>query len=596
MAVPERSVTRASRFLLVVLLAVGLAGCGVSASNSPIDEGDAAAGGTTVTDTEIPPLPSPNTAGTADRLVEDFLMAASGGGPAASEQVKPFLTDTAKAAWPRGQVNPESPSLTIIRTIHGPTVGAPVNGRTPVTVAYQEVGTLRDQGRIEELADLSTVGTMLFWVVREAPTSTNLRVDEISGEPPGLFLSDKALMKYYRIQPIYFWDQAYTALVPDVRYVPLTITPDSRATTVVRWLVAGPSSWLGGAPQRLPPYVTGDPVQSDNGTLVVKLSPQAADPEPDGLRRLMLQLQWSLRTPNNPRPPVALSIDGTMHEVATSEQEYLQSNLGTAFDQAPQRYDITAADPKVVPVPEGPTATAVLGAPENANVVSAAIGGGGTVAAFVRTSGNSRRLQIVREGVGGPLNPPLQSPLLGRPVFVPGATEVLLIATGGQFGKLYRVSTVDASVADVTPRPLTGVTAVSVSPDGRRVALIAGGQAYVSSLSVANGSVAVGSSPRPILANQLTSTALVWTDETWLLVAGTSSGAPAMWRVTADSVVAENVSGSLLGLRVDDLVAYPKGPGPGSSEVLATTQSGIVYTYFRQLTPPEQSIRFFGTP
>ncbi len=130
----------------------------------------------------------------------------------------------------------------------------------------------------------------------------------------------------------------------------------------------------------------------------------------------------------------------------------------------------------------------------------------------------------------------------------------------------------------MTPRNFSGVSAVSVSPDGRRVALIAGGQAYVSSLSLANGSVTVGSTPRPILANQLTpATAVAWTEEAWLYVAGTSGGAPAMWHVTADSVVAENLSESLRGLRVDDLVAYPKGPGSGSAEVLAIHTVGHLH-------------------
>ncbi len=215
---------------------------------------------------------------------------------------------------------------------------------------------------------------------------------------------------------------------------------------------------------------------------------------------------------------------------------------------------------------------------------------------MVRAIGNGRRLQIVREGVSGPLSPNLpQSSLLSRPVFVPEA-DVLLIATGGQFGKLYRVSTADGSAADVTPRNFSAVSAVSVSPDGRRVALIAGGQAYVSSLNVGNNTVTIGSNPRPILANQLTpATAVAWTDEAWLLVAGTSSGAPAMWRVTVDSVVAENVSESLKGLPVLELVAYPNVSGTGSADVLAYTPS-VIYTYRRLLTPPEQPVNFFGTP
>jgi len=593
--VPERPVSAASSArrwmapLVALLLAVGLAGCGVGASNSPVDEGDAVSGGSTGTDIEKKDPPSPDAAGSAEDLVQKFLMAASGGLVSASEQVKSFMTDKARSNW-RGPANPDNPVITIVRTVGAPITGAVVNGRTPVTVDYQQVGTLTDQGRIDELADLTTTRSMVFWVVADG---SKPRVDEMSGTPDGLILSDQALTTYYRIQPIYFWDESASALIPDLRYVPLTITSDQRATRVVQWIVAGPSRWLAGARQ-LPPGTSSEPVVNDNGTLVVKLSSQAATDGPDGLGRLMFQLQWSLRTTTTPR--IRLSIDDAIQPGAANELEYLQYNFSNTYSAPPQRFDIDAGLKVVAPTGLAP---AVLAAPENANVVWAAIGHGGTVAAFVRTSGNVRRLQIVHEGVSGRIdaNVPATS-TLGRPVFVPGTGDMLLIATGGPFGKLWRVSTADGSAADVTPFNLSGVSAVSVSPDGRRVALIAGGQAYVSSLSFANNTVTVGSSPRPILANLLTpATAVAWTEEAWLYVTGTSGGAPAMWHVTADSVVAENVSESLRGTGVQDLIAYPRGPNGGTIDVLAYTPSGTIYTYFRQLTPPEQPLRapFFGS-
>ncbi len=395
----ERVVSRGSRFLLAVLLAVGLGGCGVAASDSPVDEGDAVAGGSTTTDSEIKPPPVPN-AGTAGRLVEDFLMTASGGLAVANDRAKAFLTDKARQTW-RDPENKENPSLTIVRVLGGPTTGAAVNLRTPVTVEYQVVGTLGVEGFINELRDLTavgTVGTMVFWVVAE--NETNLRVDEISGPPLGLMLSDQALKEYYRPQPIYFWDQAGNSLVPDLRYVPLTITAPQRANQLLRWLVAGPSPWLSGGVQRMPQYITSDPPQSDNGTLVVKLSSEAAGGGPVGLSRLRFQLQWSLSTPQ-----VALSIDDIIQPADAPETEYLQHNISRVYDSAPQRYDINAE--KVVPVPEGMQGPAVLAMPENANVVSAAVGHGGEVAAFVRTIGNSRRLHIVREGMPGRFEPNL---------------------------------------------------------------------------------------------------------------------------------------------------------------------------------------------
>ncbi len=232
-----------------------------------------------------------------------------------------------------------------------------------MTVVYQTVGTLADQGFIGgELGDLTAVGTMVFWVVTEGPSSSKLRVDEISGEPPGLILSDDALENYYRPQPIYFWDLAGQALVPDLRYVPLTITAPLRANRLLRWLVAGPSPWLGSSVQPLPQYVTSEAVPPDNDALVVKLTTQAAGDEPERLRRLKFQLQWSLRT-SSTAPRVEFSIDEANRPVPASDSEHLQFNISNAYDHEPQLYDIV--DQKVVVVPGGAAAPPVLTAPEN---------------------------------------------------------------------------------------------------------------------------------------------------------------------------------------------------------------------------------------
>ncbi len=110
---------------MALLLTVGLTGCGVSASDSPVDQGEAAAGSTNASGTEIKTPPSPNAAGTAESLVEYFLMAASGGLAAANDRAKEFLTDNALAEW-RDPENKENPSLTIVRVVGQPTSGAPV--------------------------------------------------------------------------------------------------------------------------------------------------------------------------------------------------------------------------------------------------------------------------------------------------------------------------------------------------------------------------------------------------------------------------------------------------------------------------------------
>jgi hypothetical protein len=183
---------------------------------------------------------------------------------------------------------------------------------------------------------------------------------------------------------------------------------------------------------------------------------------------------------------------------------------------------------------------------------------------------------------------------MGRPSFVPG-TDVVLVPTGAADGRLMAVSIVDGSATDVTGT-LPGVSSVSVSPDGRRVAFIAGEQVYVSSLTVSNNSVTVGSTPRPILAGQLEATAVAWTSESWLVVGGTAGGAPALWHVSADSVVARNYSSNMGGLDVLDLIWIPLWTSESEAvDVLAVTSSGVYrFRGLRFAQEPALANPFYG--
>ncbi len=581
--------------VLAVVLMLGLTACGISAQSDPVDEGDAVVGGSTVTDTDMRPPPDPNSAVSNEDLVRDFLMAAAGGGASANDQVKKYLTQNALDRW-RAPDQADNPPLTIVRIVGGPTTGVAVGLRTPVTVDLQVVGQMTDQGRVDELADL-TQSRVTFWVVRDEQNQTNRRIDEIGGAPPGLLLSDEALTNFYRIQPVYFWDQGYTTLVPDPRYLPLTIKPDQRARRLLDWLAAGPSALLVGGVQRLPAgtTVTDNVVTRDDGKLQVKLSAQAAGGgDPNVLRRLLFELQWTLSV-NGSTPRLELYIDDKLVTVPASDVEFFDQNHSYSYKGPAQRFNITQ-ERKVVALPVGIPAAPVISAPENADVYLAAVGNDQKIAAYVRIDGAGRRyLQIVRDGAPGHVDAHVpRSDSLGRPAFVPGLPDVVLIPTGGPDGRLMAVSAKDGTYTNVT-RNIAGVTSATVSPDGRRIAFVADDQAYVSSLIVANNTVTVGSNARPILAGQLAASAITWTSESWLYVAGTAGGAPAMWKVTADGVVAQNLSANMGGLEVRDLVAYPQWLVRGSGDVLALTPRGV-YT-FQTLFTQETSLQspFFGS-
>jgi hypothetical protein len=178
-------------------------------------------------------------------------------------------------------------------------------------------------------------------------------------------------------------------------------------------------------------------------------------------------------------------------------------------------------------------------------------------------------------------------------------TDAVLVPTGGTSGRLLVVSTVDGAYTEVPA--LTGVTSAAVSPDGRRVAVVAGGEVFVSSVVVNSNGVTVATAQRQLLAGRLTARAVTWTSESWLLVAGTSGSNQSLWRVGADGVLAEDLSGSLLGLSVQDLVCYPRWTGAprwatrGFVDALAVTPAGV-YSFRSRFDPEEGAVKpFFGT-
>jgi len=583
--------------LVLLVVALGLGGCGVSATDGPVDIGDPAAGrpGTVGNEPLVPPGPEEALQPVA--LVRDFLKASAGGGAQANDRVKQYLNEVALEGW-TDPTNVAEPALLVVRVVGDPSMGVQIGDRVPVTVQYQQVGMLTDRGRVDELANLPTQ-SMTFWVT--ADDQLGLRINEIEGWPVGqLLLSQDGLTEFYRMQPIYFWDRDYKTLVPDLRYVPRTITREGRADRQLAWLVDEPSPWLSGVVQSLPAGTTKEEtvVPDEDGTLQVRLTAAVPPGDDQAAKRLMFQLLWSLADGES-IPEIGLYVDGQFVDVTFSDDEF-RSYLNTwSYRGQPERYDIVEG---VVQPIAGTPPRNELSVPANASVVSAAIRRDpAAAAAFVTEDEFGRRtLQLVTNGESRPID--LQLPAnseLGRPFFVPG-TDVLLVPTGGPNGRLMAVSVSDGTTSEVaTGGPLPGVSAAAVSPDGRRVAVVANGALYVAPLTVSAGTVTIGSATRPrqLLAGQLTATTVTWTAESWLLVAGTrGDDQPALWRVTSDGVVADDLSGTMGDLLVDDLVCWPdwRNSQDGDRDVRAVTNNGV-YTFVRQFSPePNLIAPFFG--
>ena len=298
---------------LVLVAGLGIAGCGVASEPAAVDVGDALDPGAARSGDSMTTLPTANAASQPDQLVRDFFAAAVGGGDEAARRARLFLTAEGQGQW-----QPESAkSLTILR-LSSVTRGPQTGDRTPVTVTYQIVGELTNQGSVEVLAN-SGPRKMIFMVVPREEGPGPLRIEKITGAiPDGLFISDEALDTHYRVQPVYFWDITGRWLVPDLRYLPLTMQPDVRPNQVVQWLLNGPSQWLKPAVRSLPQgtEANGAPVSRPGG-FVVNLSSQAEADGPQGLSHLASQLRWSLRS--STIPSVELQIEGQSRDLAPTD-------------------------------------------------------------------------------------------------------------------------------------------------------------------------------------------------------------------------------------------------------------------------------------
>ncbi len=547
-----------------LLVALALTGCGVSATKNPTDIGEAYAP-KQYTDANKPAEPD---ATTPVQLIRDFLDAAAGGGEAAVTQVSKFLTGDGRKQW--HAPDKDAHGITIIRVVSVKDGLSTVDG-VPINVDYQVIGTLNDFGEVTPAVSPQH-GTIHFVVGRAEDRPTQLRIKTMIGAPTGLFLADQALDNtYYRQQPIYFWDTANRTLVPDLRYVAQTIPFDQRANAIVSWLIHGPSSMLDDSVNTLPisTATTAGATLKDT-SLTVKLTAQSGGKGPDDVRRLYYQFQASLLPGTD--YDLQLSIGNTQVHPGGA-LAYQDADLSSSLPTPIHKYDIV--DGVVKPTNgdiNGPSPSlAVLAVKENSHVQFAAINRQGNTAAYVRQTGSNEVLSIINEGspARNVTLPKADDAGRPRPAWIPG-TDALLLAWAG---KLYLYDANGVRHA-VDTQGLSDITAVAIAPDGRRVALVAGGQVYIAAMSVGD-TVTLGKQPQQITVDPaLVPSSVAWESEERIYVVGAAGAAGGLWLVTTDSVVTTNFSSSLKGAVATDVVAFPQGIFTGNAEAIVQTDGG----------------------
>lgn len=268
---------------LAATCALLLAGCGNLSTtltaqvptSGPIQQGDKVTAGTN--DQFIRVIARPPTPGmTPTQLIQGFLDAS-----ASFEDdhlvARQYLTKDASDTW--------DPS-TVVRVFEGS-------------------GTLTETGRLVSFSasQAATVSASGTYRVSEAGSTVLAGYDvvkdggewRISGLPSGLVLSQPDAERTFRSLAVYFFNPAFTQLVPDPRLIP--VYGPAQATTLTRYLLAGPSDWLQpavrtGFPDGVRLNIESVPVV--NGVAQVDLNRSARLASDEARVSLSEQLVWTL--------------------------------------------------------------------------------------------------------------------------------------------------------------------------------------------------------------------------------------------------------------------------------------------------------------
>jgi Lipoprotein LpqB beta-propeller domain len=541
-------------------VALGATSCGVPGHTDVVEDGAAngfVEGG--YRGEEPPPGPE-GTGNNVEEFVNRFLNAPAGDWDGAAKRVKQFLSPEAATSW-------EPREITVVRLVNGKPEIKP--GPNPeVTLKVQQIGVLTNRGTLDP--PTSQMDTYRFTI-----GGTTARGGwAVLNPPPVMLLTDAGLNRWYERQAIYFWDRGQRNLVPDLRYVPKTLDGGQRPILLIDWLIGGPSGWLKSSVQELPDGTKQlQNAYKDDGRLIVNLSSAASG---QSLERLLAQLCWSLRVDFTGE--LVLQIESrNPREGSTSN--YLDNNPTYRLsDRGAEQFAVVDGKVRRVQTEGAPATADVPVAPGvNNNVRFAAISD--AYAALVRHDGDQLRLWV------GPTQQQnrtgLRAPTMSRPVMA-DRQDTGYVAAGG---KLYQFNADTAEVTEVTGLP-NGVTSVALAPDGRRLAIVAGGRPHLVALSGDGGSTGdVRRLPSPLGGL----TGISWLNETSLAMTGTTKGGAALVRASLDGAVISTQQ-EVNASAVTGLVSFPEDPVSGIGGRIMVEADGKTYQVYSSTIdylPPE---------
>jgi Lipoprotein LpqB beta-propeller domain len=569
-------------------LAIGLTGCGIPDETKARDLGAGPDPGYATVGGAGQGPPAREDATTKETFVAHLLAAVAGEHGEAEERFKRYLTESGRESFKL-----EDDGVNVVDLDpRGPEFKVLSEGIWQVTLKVNQVGVLDALGSVNPPVLKETAYTF------EIGGTGGADDWYVTKPPPHLLLSTQALTAYYTPRTLYFWSGDGDTLVPDGRYMPNEIDAGRQPSRVVEWLVKGPSAWLEPAVSSLNPESQSlQNVPYPNNVLKVALNAVAAEQQGTAVRsgdmveQLGIQLMWSLRP--YLREALELRIEGQGARTFTPDGRFEAANAAHrppgSSSTEPERFALYRGKiHRLKGSPGGgggtePLPQLLLQQGVNDRLVSAALAretsdDGVLTAAALVTRQDQRFHLRVGSAYGDGARPFRASKAfgqMGRPVWLKAPMNAGLIVVDR---RLYRFTPDDADLVRVDLPGIPGdVDDVSAAPDGRRIAVAAGGKVFVLGVTRDGAAVEVRELLRQVPLRLRDVTAVDWSDETKVVAAGTGpDNKPMVWQVSLDgAAVKEHVEDA--GGPIQRLVAYPDDPVAAPRITAMYARGGAAY-------------------
>lgn len=531
-----------------------LAACGIPTDKSPEVVSDAPTDFDTSTGANPETFtPTTDAAGT----VENFLKAAAGDPASTNDRLNSF-TASGEAQFSKASEG--------IRLVAGLAYAVDANDLYSATVSVtgSVVGTYNEDGSVRmnpspsgysETFTLQRERTQDAWEMSTLPVQVALDYDYFGGA--------------YVQAPMYYQAGQAELLVPDLRWIYDELDVETRQRLLFEWMMVGPSDFAGQSVSDAIPSGTNGKITPSDGTVEVDLSLGEAI-EDETAQAIAAQLVWSLGVDGE----FKLTTDGETRAEGEAAQ---WRNWNAIPPDLPETAYFIANDEVWEYTTDGQVTTESAAHPwvgfSVAGLQQVAIGPGDKIAAVVAGSGGDV-LQIGASpsamrsitDLSGELADPQWLDGDRVLVIVDGVPMLVVPATG---------ATQQLGVGDQ-------LTAMTLAADGRRLAYVEDGLAWVVPLGLdPDGNLTVGDA-RQIGPDIEDVTDVAWSSENFLWVAGKRHD-DNLFRVAIDNSQTVAQSGTEPFPQIKQIAANPAAPEntiPGRGEPVIIVANSTLWRVF----------------